>query len=59
MSVGNSGIEADHLISQFLLQEIHQFLSLLIADMTGRMIFNFSILNADEVTTHSHFSLFN
>ena len=58
MAIRHSGVETYRFISQFFLQKINQFAGFFGADMTCRVAFDFIILDANQITAHGYFVVF-
>ena len=57
MSVLNAPMETNHFVAQLLVKRIKQFISLFAGNVASRMILDFTIFDADKVTTHHHLSI--
>ena len=56
MPIRDSGIEVYNFITQLLLKKVNELMSFFARNMPGRMVLYFSVLNADKITSHGHFT---
>ena len=59
MTIRHTGEEINLLIPQLLLQKKNQLFGLFIADVSGGVILNFTISDANQVASHGHFAILN
>src|SRR5690554_5584315 len=52
MTIGDTRVEAESLVTQLLVQENNQLFCLFAGDVSGRVVDQLFSLNADQVATH-------